>query len=205
MTLTGLALRGVKYFWRTNLATALGVAAAVAVLAGAYTVGESVRGSLRDLVLARIGNTNYALVSSGYYREKLAGDCPLISLEAVVTQDSGGGRASRVAVYGVDQRFFQFHQKAVDAPGRSQFLLSEALAKEIGAKAGDSILIRVPRASAIHMESLHGHKEAAGRTIRGTMRESIARAAMGEFALRPQQGPVLAIFVNRSGCSATWN
>ena len=42
------------YYWRTNLAVILGVATAVAVLSGALLVGDSVRDSLRDLVLARL-------------------------------------------------------------------------------------------------------------------------------------------------------
>ena len=50
-----LVLRGLVYYWRTNLAVVLGVATAVAVLAGALLVGDSVRGSLRDLVLQRLG------------------------------------------------------------------------------------------------------------------------------------------------------
>ena len=46
-----LVLRGLSHYWRTNLAVVVGVATAVATLAGALLVGDSVRGSLRDLVL----------------------------------------------------------------------------------------------------------------------------------------------------------
>ena len=54
----GLVLRSLRHYWRTNLAVIAGVATAVAVLAGALLVGDSVRGSLRDLVLQRLGNTD---------------------------------------------------------------------------------------------------------------------------------------------------
>ena len=57
MSLSRLALRSATYHWRTNLAVVLGVAAAVSVLGGALLVGDSVRGSLRDLVLSRLGRT----------------------------------------------------------------------------------------------------------------------------------------------------
>ena len=53
MTLLDLARRSAAYYWRTNLAVVFGVAAAVSVLAGALLVGDSVRGSLRDLALGR--------------------------------------------------------------------------------------------------------------------------------------------------------
>ena len=53
MRLSTLLSRNLIYFWRSNLAVVLGVATAVAVLAGALLVGDSVRGSLRDLFLQR--------------------------------------------------------------------------------------------------------------------------------------------------------
>src|SRR6186713_1155021 len=106
-----LVLRGILYYWRTNAAVVLGVATAVAVLAGALLVGDSVRGSLRDLVLARIGRTDRAIVSTGFFREALgddlardgalAGAAPLVAVEGTVSDQASGRRASRVLVYGV--------------------------------------------------------------------------------------------------------
>ncbi len=120
----------------------------------------------------------------------------MIALEAVVTHDDSGRRASKVALYAVDQRFWTFHHRAVEAPNRNEFLLSDALAAELSAKSNDNILVRVSRASEIPTESLHGRKDDPGRTVRGRMREVISRQGMGEFSLRPQQGAVRAIFVN---------
>lgn len=172
------------------------MAIAVAVLAGAYNVGESVRASLRDLVLARLGATEYVVTSNTAFREQLLPDCPIIALEAVVVHEDSGRRASRVPVFAVDQRFWLFHQRAVQPPDRNEFLMSDALASELNAKPRDNILVRVPRESAIPTESLHGKKDDPGRTIRGRMRDVLSRDGMGEFSLRPQQGPVRAIFVN---------
>ena len=50
-----LVRRGLAYHWRTNLAVVAGVGVAVAVLAGALLVGDSVRASLRGLFLQRLG------------------------------------------------------------------------------------------------------------------------------------------------------
>jgi ABC-type antimicrobial peptide transport system permease subunit len=145
-----------------------------------------------------MGATQFAVTSTAPFREALLPDAPLIALEAVVTHDRSGRRASKVALYAVDERFWRFHGKGVEAPDRNQFLLSDALAGELNAVAEDPILVRVERTSAIPTESLHGRKDDPGRTIRGVMREVIARPAMGEFSLSPQQGPVRAIFVNLS-------
>src|SRR5262245_61331977 len=96
-----LVWRNLLYFWRTNLAVILGVATAVAVLAGALLVGSSVRASLRDLALGRLGKTDLAIVSTGFFRESLATDLsndpknivPLIQLEGEVRHESSGRRA----------------------------------------------------------------------------------------------------------------
>ena len=47
--------RSLSYFWRIQLAVLFGAAVATAVLTGALLVGDSVRGSLRDLTLDRLG------------------------------------------------------------------------------------------------------------------------------------------------------
>jgi putative ABC transport system permease protein len=201
-----LVRRGVFYYWRTNVAVVLGVATAVAVLAGALLVGDSVRGSLRDLVLERIGRTDRAIVSSGFLREALAdelagdggaaGATPLFAVEGTVSDQVSGRRSSRVLVYGVDDRFWRFHDVAsVRGPSGRDALVSQALAADIGAGVDSTVLVRIERPSAIPIESLHGRKEDAGRTLRLDVRAILGPADLGEFSLRPQQGAVRAIFV----------
>ena len=69
-----LIFQSVGYYWRTNLAVILGVATAVAVLSGALLVGDSVRGTLRDLVLQRLGKTDQLITSTNFFRAQLADD-----------------------------------------------------------------------------------------------------------------------------------
>lgn len=212
MRLSTLLSRNLIYFWRSNLAVVFGVATAVAVLAGALLVGDSVRGSLRDLFLQRLGQTDSVIASTAFFREKLAGElqadsrfgeafsdaCPLIVLNGLVTDEKSGRRASSVQVYGVDDRFWEFH----DLAGRVQplterdVLLSPDLAGELGSEAGQTILLRIEKPSAIPAGSLHGRKEDLGRTIRLSFREALSPAQLGEFSLRPSQGEVRAIFVS---------
>ena len=51
MTLGRLLLRNLLFHWRGNSAVVLGVAVGTAVLTGALLVGDSLRGSLRELTL----------------------------------------------------------------------------------------------------------------------------------------------------------
>jgi ABC-type antimicrobial peptide transport system permease subunit len=209
MSASTLVKRNLTHYWRTNLAVILGVATAVAVLAGALLVGDSVRGSLRDLALARLGRTDLVITASGFFRERLADDlqshaqfaanfngaCPIVALESVVTRDENNARAGGVQVYGVDERFWKFHGANVRTPEGNDVLVSEALARELGAKQGDTLILRIEKPSAIPAESLHGRKDDLGRTVRLTMREILPANSLGEFSLRPQQGSVRAVFV----------
>jgi ABC-type lipoprotein release transport system permease subunit len=201
-----LVRRSIAYYWRTNAAVVLGVATAVAVLAGALLVGDSVRGSLRDLVLQRIGRTDRAIVSNGFFREALAaevardpgiaGVAPLIGVEGVVSHQASGRRASHVQVYGVDDRFWRFHGVASrGGPEGRDALLSRTLAADLGATAESVVLVRLERPSAVPIESLHGRKDDAGRTVRLNVQAIVGAADVGDFSLRPQQGDVRAIFV----------
>lgn len=212
MRLSTLLSRNLTYFWHSNLAVVLGVATAVAVLAGALLVGDSVRGSLRDLFMQRLGKTDEVIGSTTFFREKLADDlqtdsrfgasfsssCPLIVLNGLVTDDKSGRRASNVQVYGVDDRFWRFHGVAnqVNALADRDVLLSPDLQRELGSESNQTILLRIEKPSAIPAGSLHGRKEDLGRTIRLSFREALDPARLGEFSLRPSQGAVRAIFVS---------
>ncbi|HEU4433761.1 MAG TPA: ABC transporter permease, partial [Pyrinomonadaceae bacterium] len=199
MRTTRLLKRGLAYYWQTNLVVVLGVATAVAVLAGALLIGASVRGSLRDLVSQRLGNTDHIVVSTGFFREQLAaevGGAPIIALQGVVEHDSSHRRAGGVKVYGVDERFFQFNGLANVALENRAAWISEGLASELKTTAGDSLLLRLEKPSDIPIESLHGRKDDLGKTIRLNLGGQLPSASLGEFSLQPQQGPVRAIFVS---------
>jgi ABC-type antimicrobial peptide transport system permease subunit len=199
MTSSQLVLRSARHYWRTNLAVVLGVAAAVSVLSGALVVGDSVRGSLREIALGRLGQTDYALSSAGFFRDGLASELqqagtlrasPLIATTGLVTLEKSGRRAAGIQVYGVDARFWEFHGLATP----SGTVLSPALASELEAATGDALLVRLQRPSAIPLESLFGRKEDIGRTVRLDVGGVLARERLGEFALYPQQAEVRAVF-----------
>src|SRR5215210_4697595 len=105
MRMALLLKRNLAYFWRTNLAVIFGVAAAVAVLVGALLVGDSVRASLRELFLLRLGRADHVVSAATFFREQLADEiqsherfaaggfsavCPLIVLSGTVTREAGG-------------------------------------------------------------------------------------------------------------------
>ncbi len=212
MQTTQLIKRSLAYYWQTNLVVVLGVAIAVSVLAGALLIGESVRGSLRDLSARRLGKTDDLIAAPNFFREQLAADleqrgqfvangigvtCPLIALESVVVHETSKRRAGDVKVYGVDERFWRFNGvTGVTTPESRNVLVSQSLASELGSGPGESILLRIEKPSDIPVESLHGRKEDPGKTIRLNVSGVLGGDSLGEFSLQPQHGAVRAVFVS---------
>ena len=211
MSLGTLLRRSLTHYWRTNLAVIAGVGVAVSVLAGAFLVGASVRASLRDLALLRLGRVDHVVTSGPFFREALADDLltsgaldgaatdavPMIALQGFATHQASGSRAGGIQVYGVDERFWAFH--GLEAEGRvpepGAVLVSAGIARELGVAADDTLLIRVQKPSAIPLGSLHGRRDDLGETMRLRIQQVLASDDLGEFSFRPQQGLSRAVFV----------
>jgi ABC-type antimicrobial peptide transport system permease subunit len=86
MTLFKLLRRNLVFHRRGNLAVLLGVAVGTAVLTGALLVGDSLRGSLRDRALRRLGQVDYALAANRLFRESVARDFAIdgVSVNAII-------------------------------------------------------------------------------------------------------------------------
>src|SRR5207247_1336163 len=140
MTFGWLLLRNLFYHWRGNLAVLLGVVVGTAVLTGALLVGDSLRGSLRDATLQRLGWVDQALVAGRFFRQKLAselaadGIAPAVILRgAVSTGESGTGRESgKVTILGVDDSFWSGRYASTHADSANGGVkLNASLAREL--------------------------------------------------------------------------
>ena len=209
MKFSRLILRNLYHYWPVNLAVMAGVATAVAVLAGALMVGESVRESLRSLAYQRIGATDYVVAAEHFFREDLAGElslaagaadpiqsCPIIQLQGILFHEATGARALNVNVFGIDERFWKFHGLAGRAalPDRAA-LVGSALAEKLGARPEDALLLRIESQQGIPRESLFGRRDDVGRTTRLVCNGILPAEDLGEFALSPGQGNVYSVFV----------
>jgi len=207
-----LVRRGLGHHRGVHAAVILGVATAVTVLGGALLVGESVRGSLRDIALQRLGGVGHVVRSGSFFREALAAEiggrtsggtggapgataAPIIAVGGVVTEEAGGRRASRVRVLGVDDRFWSLHRRAITGPGGREALVSRALAEELGAGPGSTLLVTVQRPQSIPASSLFGRRDDLARTIRVSLSAVVAGENVGDFSLDSQQQAARNVFV----------
>ena len=200
------------YNWRNHLAVVLCVAAGSAALSGALLVGDSMRGSLREQALRRLGPVDDALVAPRFFREQLAVDiaadasfdgefsaaCPVVLLRAAIHHTQTASRANRVNILGVDDRFWRLDPKPrrsdVAASSRT-VILNQALADEIGAKAGDDVLLRLVKKGAVPTETILGRPDDTAASLRLTVSRIVATDGLGGFSIRPSQAAPMNAFV----------
>lgn len=125
MNLWTIIRRSLAYHRGMHLAVLLGVFVAGTVLTGALLIGDSMRGSLRGLVVERLGNIDQVLIAPRFFREELetefAAKAKVSSIEKAIyiqaafsrdaTKQDGSGpqtyRTGEVQVLGIEPSFFE--------------------------------------------------------------------------------------------------
>ncbi len=202
------------HFWQIHLAVLLGAAVATAVLTGALLVGDSVRGSLRDLTLNRLGDIDHVMLSERFFRETLAADLatspttdegydsvvPAMLLSGTAVNATTKTRASRVQIQGIDERFLrfwsttetdEFSELLKKGPGQlfPSVVINQSLQKELNVEVGGTLLISFQKHNEIHSEFLLGRRDTLDvlQTLRLSVSNIVPNVGVGQFGLRPHQ------------------
>lgn len=198
-----------RHYRAIHAAVAAGAAVASAVLAGALLVGDSVRESLREMSLDRLGRVEWALASHAPVDRRLARDLDAVSILSVpgsAVAPDRGLRVSGLTVHGVDADFFSLFPDVPEAvPGGAggifpPVLLNHKTATELGAGPGDPLVLHLGRFADIPRETLMGETDPADvlQSIRVEVAAVLPDRGAGRFGLIPtQQTPALA-YLDRS-------
>ena len=220
LTRRSLILRSLTHHWRSNLAIVLGVAAATAVLSGALMVGDSMRGSLRELTLDRLANVDQLVVSDGFFREDLASDLkkldvveqhydqvvPVIFFPGgTVQNEQGQGHSSNVTVFGAHPEFVELDAPdswPMPVPTGDHVAINQALADDLGITAADvqagkvTLTLRIPKRGQLPSDSSLGKKDDLIESLVGlTVDFILPTSGLGRFGLHPTQADPLNIYV----------
>ena len=203
-----LLLANLRFHARSHLGTLLGVSVASAILVGALAMGDCVRASLRDMALARVGQASFALASRDrFFRSALADAVrPAVSngLAAAVLQLPGtaatpddSARANHVQVFGVDAHFWALAENppAFGEIPAGSVVLNTALARQLGVKVGDALVLRVQKPSLLSLEAPISPQEDVSEGSRLTVSGIANDAQFGRFGLQAGPAPPLNAFV----------
>lgn len=218
MTPWKIAINSLFHYWRSNLAIALGAAIATAVLTGALLVGDSMRSSLRNLMLDQLGEIDSILVSSGFFREQLTEELPenvggdvspmILFPNGTIERRSDGRthRAANVNVLGVKDSFWKFDshglspKKPLTGDG---VVINRSLADRLGFGqdvAGQMLTLRIPKPTQMPAESALGATDDLIESLVDLkVLEILPDEGLGRFSLQPSQvsGPNLFISIQR--------
>ncbi|MBI3879544.1 MAG: ABC transporter permease [Verrucomicrobia bacterium] len=213
MTNITLILRSLRFHARAHLGTVLGALVGSAVLIGALVVGDSVRGSLSEMAMARLGKVDYALASGDrLFRAQLGREiasqstdlssgspavAAILQLPATASSADGNARANRVQVLGVDGSFWKLANQALtfaDIPPDG-VVLNAPLAAQLGTKPGDSVLLRVQKPAALSRDAPLSPEEKTSAALRLTVHAIASDAEFGRFSLQANQVAPFNAFV----------
>jgi putative ABC transport system permease protein len=194
-----VVMRSLRFYWGANVAVALGIAVATAVLGGSLLVGDSVRGTLRDLALQRLGRVDCALSAGLFVREGLADDLAraapapasqqvvgMILTEGVAKAASSGELVPQVTIIGVRDDFWSLGSMPPPHLEDRRVTLNATLAAELGAKPGDALILTMGREGNVSPATVFGERQLGGRTrsARVTVSSVIPDGGLSNFSLR---------------------
>ncbi|MDA1086753.1 MAG: FtsX-like permease family protein [Verrucomicrobia bacterium] len=205
-----LALRGVRFYWRTQLSVFLGTALAAAVLVGGLLVGDSVSYSLREFALMRLGQTHAAMHAHGRFfdaalAQRMAehGNAPIVAalvLHGVVIMDTDDGepaQVNHVQIIGVDDRFWALAEGAAYPLDAGSVGINHKLSAQLGAAEGAEISVRVGKPGLMPRDApLSSRSEKLTQRGRFTVRHVVPDDRLGRFSLTANQVAPYNVFVD---------
>jgi ABC-type antimicrobial peptide transport system permease subunit len=200
MTVRTLIRRSLRFHACSHLGVLLGAIIGSAALIGALVVGDSMRASLRERALSRLGWVNLAMETGDRFfsiQKELTdkpGVASVLHLSASFTRLDGQSRANHVNLFGISSGFAQ-NADTLDKIGRDSVVLNEALANQLGAKAGDEVQVRIEKSVGPSREVAVSPRNASTVSFRLHVQGIASAHEMADFSLRASQTPPLNAFM----------
>lgn len=202
--------KSAKHYWRIHIIVALCTFVATGVLAGALIVGDSMRGSLRNITYQRLGKIQHAIIADHFFHPEIIKRPNLeaaILLNGTVVAADTDARASSVNIYGVEETFFELwdqtskpNLKKQDNTPFANIVINETLQKELRVQVGDALLVNFPKAAEIHPEFLLGTRDVDDiiQSLRVVVSDIISTDNFGRFSIHPHQNLPLNAYISIS-------
>ncbi|CAM2011456.1 ABC transporter permease [Acanthopleuribacter pedis] len=206
-------MRALLHYWRIHSAVFLGVVIAASILIGALMVGDSVRLSLAQMALARLGQVDAALTPGRFFPVELAdrlqkssGDqarvvAPVVLIPGFARSDKA--RVSNLQIIGVEEGYEKlFDSDPLPAfpprqPGFPPVMLNQPLADALQVKVGDDVLFQFANPSEVNREAVLAHKDESQSHGRLRLRVAmiVPDRGAGGFSPRAAQAGIYNAFV----------
>jgi ABC-type lipoprotein release transport system permease subunit len=204
---------------------ALGVAVSSAVIVGALLVGDSMRGSLKDIAMDRIGSIDSVVLAPRWFDAKRLDQAAtvlastdgqpaeihgLLLLPSVVAelQDRSGEsegkiitrRSTELTLLGTDEAFWNLGSiRPSRLPKGNELVLNASLAEKLDAQVGDRVTLKVSRDAVVPADSALGKRENEVIALsRWEVVDILPDKSLARFSLKSDQRPVQNVFADKA-------
>jgi putative ABC transport system permease protein len=197
------------WYWRANLGVLIGTAIATAVLAGALIVGDSVKQSLVNISMKRLGKTSYALEAGNKFLTAKLSDrlstvtditmAGVLHLPGIILEPDKQEELNNLQIYGIDDEFWQF---SVDTGIKldlqaGEVAINERVAYLLELEVGDRVILKLEQAIGYFIDTPIVNNEQRIQSLPVTIAYILEADQMGRFSLENNQIYPLNIFINR--------
>ena len=207
MSFIRLIQKSLWFYRKLNFTIVLGIALSTAILVGALIIGDSVKYSLQQITVQRLGNTSHVVTAGErLFRQQLGNELSektgvqataLLRANGFAVIEGGELRINQMAVWGVDSAFGQFANDA------ESFLLegnnvaiNENLARLAGLNTGDEFLLRVNKLNTFPANTPFVAEKEATISFRVNVAKILESEQLGNFNLQNIQSAPRNVFLN---------
>ncbi len=157
MNIFRYAIKSLLHFWKLNLTIILGVSLSMAILLGAFVIGDTVSFSLNQITLQRLGNTDLVVTAGErLFRQELASEIttsgaeatPMLFSNGMAVYNGGAARANQLQVWGVNEGFNNIAgTDSLFFMQNNEAVINEQLAEILGVQIGEELVLRVNKLS----------------------------------------------------------
>ncbi|MBN1158974.1 MAG: ABC transporter permease [Bacteroidales bacterium] len=207
MSLIKLVIASIRYYFKSNMLIALGMAVSTAIITGAFIVGDSVSYSLDRTVYYRLGNITHSITAgdryfSSVFARRMEQGMEYMTSAGLIAEgmglaDGGQLRLENLQILGVDEKFQEMSiaQREIFQLQPGEVVISENVAARLNLDEGDMLLLRIKKASLIPLNTplVSDADQTVARQV--TIKAIVGREDFGRFNLQATQTAPFNVFI----------
>ncbi|MDP3644965.1 MAG: ABC transporter permease [Bacteroidota bacterium] len=207
MSLFNLILKSAWHYRKLNLTIILGIALSTAILVGALIIGDSVKYSLQQITVQRLGKTSQVITAGErLFSTQLADElapktgtetAALLRANGFGVIDGGELRINQLAVWGVDSMLGHFANDYESfILNGNEVAINENLASLAKLKVGDEFLLRLNKLNTFPANTPFVSEQEATVSFRVSVARIFKPDELGNFNLQNIQSAPRNVFLN---------
>jgi len=205
-----IALKNLFYYWKHNLSILIGISVSFSILLGALIIGDSVRFSLKQITLKRLGKIEYIInTDENYFTDDLSGRLSkktgnnitsILSLRGSGLNVKDDLSINKINIYGIDQNFFKlcindaFNMNL----SNNEIYINRKIAKRLNLIKGSELVVKIKKIDFLHQEAPFAKESQSLINLNLIVKDIIDEERLSNFDIKTNQIIPLNIFISKN-------